>query len=45
MRGNKTRLVVVMILTLALYLSLRWVAFNFEAETEEVTARIEYQSW
>jgi len=43
MRERRTRLVIVAILTVALYLSLRWVAFTFEAEIERMMVRIEYQ--
>jgi len=43
MSGYRTRLVIVVILSVALYLSLRWVAFTLEAEIEGVTDRIEYQ--
>jgi len=43
MRGSRSRLVIVVILTVVLYLSLRWVAFTFEAEIEGMMVRIEYQ--
>jgi len=43
MGGRRTRLVIVVILAVALYLSLRWVAFTFEAQIEEMMVRIEYQ--
>jgi len=34
---------IVMILSVALYLSLRWVTFTFEAEIEKMMVTIEYQ--
>lgn len=43
MRERSTRLVIVLILTVALYLSLRWVAFTFEAQIEGMMVRIEHQ--
>lgn len=47
MRGRtmiiRTRLVLAVILAVTLYLSLRWVAFTFEAEIEGMMVRIEYQ--
>ena len=47
MRGRRmvirTRLVLAIILAVTLYLSLRWVAFTFQAEIEGLTVRVEYQ--
>jgi len=47
MRGRRivirTRLVLAIILAVTLYLSLRWVAFTFQAEIEGLRVRIEYQ--
>lgn len=43
MRGRRTRVLIVMILSVALYLSLRWVTFTFEAEIEKMMVTIEYQ--
>jgi len=47
MRGRRivirTRLVLAVILAVTLYLSLRWVAFTFQAEIEGLMVRIEYQ--
>jgi len=39
----RTRLVLAIILAVTLYISLRWVAFTFEAEIERMMVRIEYQ--